>query len=258
MSFSVSPDWWKTLFDEVYLLTDARSVNDAEVTRREIDVVCDLLPLQPGHRILDLCGGQGRHSLELARRGYINCTVLDYSEVLLERGRQQASGRGSRINFVQGDAARTGLPDSAFDHVMILGNSLGYLPQATDDLLIMQEARRLLRPGGRLLVDITDGDVVRERFAPNAWHEIAEDIVVCRQRELTADVVRVREVVLCKERGLIRDQSYAIRTYSPTLLETLVFDAGFTDVAIHRNFSPRDGGGDYGFMNHRLLLTALG
>ncbi|PLX89649.1 MAG: D-alanine--D-alanine ligase, partial [Desulfuromonas sp.] len=94
MSFSVSPDWWKTLFDEVYLLTDARSVGNVEVTRREIDVVCDLLPLQPEHRILDLCGGQGRHSLELDRRGFSDCTVLDYSAVLIERGRQQASERG--------------------------------------------------------------------------------------------------------------------------------------------------------------------
>ena len=257
MSFSVSPDWWKTLFDEVYLLTDARSVGNVEVTRREIDVVCDLLPLQPEHRILDLCGGQGRHSLELDRRGFSDCTVLDYSAVLIERGRQQASERGCRVNFVQGNAARTDLPDNDFDHVMILGNSLGYLPQTTDDLRIMQEARRLLRPGGRLLLDVTDGDVVRERFTPNAWHEIAQEIVVCRQRVLTADAVRVREVVLCKERGLIRDQSYAIRTYSPELLETLVRDAGFSDVAIHRNFSPREGEGDYGFMNHRLLLTAL-
>ena len=48
MSFDVNPDWWKSLFDDIYLLTDARSVDDAEVTRREIDVICNLLPLQPG------------------------------------------------------------------------------------------------------------------------------------------------------------------------------------------------------------------
>ena len=32
MTIEVDPDWWKTLFDEVYLLTDARSVDDARVT----------------------------------------------------------------------------------------------------------------------------------------------------------------------------------------------------------------------------------
>lgn len=256
MSLNVNPDWWKSLFDEVYLLTDARSVDDAEVTRREIDVVCDLLPLAPEHRILDMCGGQGRHSLELHRRGYNACTVLDYSETLLERGRKRASGNGCTVSFIQGDATRTGLPDNDFDHVMILGNSLGYLPQTTDDLRIMNEARRLLKPGGNLLLDITDGEVVREKFTPNAWHEIEENIVVCRHRELEKNTIRVREVVLCKERGLIRDQTYAIRTYDSDLLESLVWDAGFSNVTVHRNFSPQKGEGDYGFMNHRLLLTA--
>ncbi len=256
MSFDVNPNWWKSLFDEVYLITDARSVDNDEVTRREIDVVCDLLPLQPEHHILDLCGGQGRHSLELHRRGYDACTVLDYSDVLLQRGRDKAADNGCAIHFVQGDAVQTGLPDSNFDHVMILGNSLGYLPQDTDDLRIMHEARRLLKPGGHLLLDITDGDVVRERFTPNAWHEIEESIVVCRQRELGQDAVRVREVVICKEKGLIRDQTYAIRTYCSEGLESLVHDAGFKDVVIHRNFSSQKGEGDYGFMNYRLLLTA--
>ena len=38
MEIEVDPDWWKTLFDEVYLITDARSVCDSELTRREVDV----------------------------------------------------------------------------------------------------------------------------------------------------------------------------------------------------------------------------
>lgn len=256
MSLDVNPEWWKTLFDEVYLLTDARSVADTEVTRREVDIICELLPLQPQDRILDLCGGQGRHSFELLQRGYSGCTVLDYSEVLLEQGRQRCRGNGSSIAFVQGDATRTGLPEATFDHVMILGNSLGYLPQTTDDLQILCETRRLLRPGGNLLIDITDGAVVRERFNANAWHEIEEKILVCRQRELTADAVQVREMVVCKERGLIRDQTYAIRTYEAEKIEALVGEAGFRKIALHRNFSPQRKNGDYGFMNHRLLLTA--
>ncbi len=69
MTIQVDPDWWKTLFDDIYLLTDARSVCDEEITRREVDLICELLPIRPDHKILDLCGGHGRHSLELAARG---------------------------------------------------------------------------------------------------------------------------------------------------------------------------------------------
>ncbi|NIQ12680.1 MAG: class I SAM-dependent methyltransferase, partial [Gammaproteobacteria bacterium] len=226
MKIDVNPDWWKTLFDEVYLKTDARSVCDDEVTCREVDAVCALLPLDNEDAILDLCGGQGRHSLELARRGFNNCTVLDYSESLLEHGRLVAQQAKCQVNFVQGDAAATGLPARSYDHVLILGNSMGYMPESVDDLRIISEAKRLLKPGGCLLVDVTDGSVVREKFNPNAWHEIDEKIIVCRQRQLDENYIRAREVVLCKEQGLMRDQNYAIRLYSPEMLETLVGKAG--------------------------------
>ena len=114
MNIVVNPDWWKSLFDEVYLLTDARSVCDREVTRREVDVVCELLPLQPEDRILDLCGGHGRHSIDLAARGYRNCTVLDYSQTLLEYGRKTAKTMAQPVAFIQGDATATGSAGRAF------------------------------------------------------------------------------------------------------------------------------------------------
>jgi D-alanine-D-alanine ligase len=256
MKIDVEPDWWKTMFDDVYLQTDARSVCNEEITRREVDFICNTLPIRPTDAILDLCGGQGRHSLELARRGFTGCTVLDYSQVLIERGRDTAAKMVRCVKFVQGDATDTGLPELTFDYVLILGNSLGYLPETADDLRILQEAFRVLRPGGRLLVDVTDGAVVREQFNPNAWHEIEEKIVVCRQRELSDKLIRAREIVLCKERGLVRDRCYAIRLYSPETLEALTSEAGFVDVSVEGGYSVHDKTGDYGFMNHRLIITA--
>ena len=256
MKIDVKPNWWKTLFDDVYLMTDARSVCDDEITRREVDAVCSLLALAKEDAILDLCGGQGRHSIELARRGYGHCTVLDYSDVLIEHGRSNALQGGFPVRFVQGDAVDTGLPDQAYDHVLILGNSLGYMPEAVDDLRILREVVRVLKPGGSLLIDVTDGAVVREKFNPNAWHEIDDRIVVCRQRQLEGEFIRAREVVLCKEQGLMRDQTYAIRLFLPEVLENLVGMAGLVGFSMQRGFSAHDKEGDYGFMNHRLLVTA--
>ena len=69
MDIHVKQDWWETLFDDVYLLTDARSVCDDEITCREIDLVCELLSIQKHQHILDLCGGHGRPSFDLFKRG---------------------------------------------------------------------------------------------------------------------------------------------------------------------------------------------
>jgi D-alanine-D-alanine ligase len=256
MGIDVDPEWWKSLFDDVYLVTDARSVGDDDLTRREVDVLCEMLPLRKDDSILDLCGGQGRHSLELLGRGFGGCTVLDYSDALIERGRAVAEERGIDMRFIQGDASDTGLREESFDHILILGNSLGYLPEEADDVRIMREALRLLRPGGWILVDVADGSVMRRKFNPNAWHEIEGDIVVCRERELGKDSIRAREVVISKESGLVRDRTYAIRTYGPDGLTELVRESGFEEVSVRRGFSSREAQGDYGFMDQRLITTA--
>jgi D-alanine-D-alanine ligase len=101
MTIDVDPDWWKTLFDEVYLVTDARSVGDDHITRQEIDIFTALIPLQTRDRILDLCGGHGRHALELCRRGFRDCTVLDYSQPLIDIGAEMPPPE-LPVRFVQG------------------------------------------------------------------------------------------------------------------------------------------------------------
>jgi D-alanine-D-alanine ligase len=256
MSIEVDPDWWKTLFDEVYLLTDARSVCDPDITRREVDVICSLLPIQGTHKILDLCGGHGRHSFELSRRGFTACTLLDYSQILIDIARAKAGDENVTVEFVCGDAREIDLPSDTYDHVIIMGNSLGYIQEAGADAKIMAEAYRVLRDGGWILVDVADGKIIKSLFKPNAWHEIGEETIVCRQREIQGEVISAREIVLSKAQGLVRDETYAIRFYEASNLSALLRQAQFKNVNIHTDFSPHQKDGDYGFMNTRMIATA--
>lgn len=256
MSIKITPDWWKTLFDEVYLITDARSVCNEAVTAREVDMISRLIPMRPGQKILDLCGGHGRHALELSRRGFVNCTVFDFSRALLRAGARQASLFNLAVEFVQGDARDVQLPSGTYHHVLILGNSLGYAGESGADLEILREAHRLLTKDGWILIDVADGHAVQESFNPNAWHEIGDDVVVCRQRELQDGVICARELVLKKDSGLIRDQNYCMRLYTSEELIHLVTTAGFGNTQLCKDFSPYQGDGDLGFMNHRMVVTA--
>ena len=255
MPIEVDPDWWKSLFDEVYLLTDARSVCDETLTRLEVDVICELFPMQASHKILDLCGGHGRHSFELCKRGFNSCTLLDYSQSLIDIAQNKAKTNAYPINIICCDARKSDLPTGHFDRVFIMGNSLGYIQQADADSEILAEAHRVLNRGGWLLVDVTDGEAARKSFNTNAWHEIADDAVVCRQREIHGNVIRTRELVVSKQDGLIRDRTYAVRLYERQSLRILLETAGFHQVAIHTEFSPHRFEGDYGFMNRRMLAV---
>ena len=110
----VKNDWWKDFFNHTYLITDARSVDDSNLTYREVDYVENTLSLKKNDRILDLCGGQGRHSIELAKRGYLDLTVLDYSNYLINLGKKRANKENLKINFFQGDARSTGLKSNDY------------------------------------------------------------------------------------------------------------------------------------------------
>jgi D-alanine-D-alanine ligase len=255
MNIQVDPAWWKTLFDEIYLLTDARSVCDPQITRREVDLICQLLPIQEGHAVLDLCGGHGRHSLELSRRGLLACTVLDYSETLINFARTNASKNNLEIAFICGDARQMDIASNSYDHVIIMGNSLGYVQEEGADAKIISEAHRVLRDGGWILVDVADGKAIRSSFRTNAWHEIGDSFIVCRQREMQEPFICAREIVMSKTDGLVRDQSYAIRIYDAAGVSGLLAEGGFRRIGIHTEFSPHAENGDYGFMNQRIIAV---
>jgi len=255
----VEHDWWKTLFDEVYLMTDAPFVCNPALTKCEVDVIEEILRLQPAARILDVCGGQGRHALELARRGYQRLTVLDYSDFLLDRGRWEAVALGLNVTFCQGDARAMALPVASFDVVLLMANSFGLCVDAADDCRVLAEVARVLTADGRFLLDLIDRDVALRHFCPESWHEATDDIVVCWKRELVHDVIRVRELVLSKATGLLRDRTYAERLYSPEAIRRLLTAVGFHDIVIQQGafvYDP-DHDTDYGLATNRMLVTAV-
>src|SRR5688572_4954646 len=68
------PEWWRTLFNAVYLRTDGDVVENRSNTVREVDMLVQAAGLELNDRVIDLCCGQGRHCLELARRGFKSVT----------------------------------------------------------------------------------------------------------------------------------------------------------------------------------------
>jgi D-alanine-D-alanine ligase len=83
----VKSDWWRHLFNADYLRTDGDVVEDKDITTHEVDTFLAALGTDPDSHILDLCCGQGRHALEIAKQGYKNVVGLDRSHYLIDRTR---------------------------------------------------------------------------------------------------------------------------------------------------------------------------
>jgi D-alanine-D-alanine ligase len=252
----VDPDWWKNLFDELYLQTDARSVCNQEMTAREVDFLEHFLGLNKSASVLDLCGGQGRHALELSRRGFLDVTVLDYSSYLINLGIEKAIEANLNTEFVQGDARDTGLPGQKFDFIIVMASSFGYFPDEDENKKILGEAFRLLMSQGTLLLDLPDRDHAMKNFKPASSHRVNGDLTVNRTRQLGDDIIYSREALISEREGCIRESTYCIRLYSPDRIADLLTSTGFSSPSFKSDFMCREHDGDFGCMTNRMVVTA--
>ncbi|KAI8900378.1 hypothetical protein BC833DRAFT_656359 [Globomyces pollinis-pini] len=286
----IPEQWWKTVFsDDMYLKTDGDVVEDADITKAElIELTSDpdiqnilLKGCQPqdetetasgdGHvKVLDLCCGQGRHSLHLVHEySQLRMYGHDQSSYLISLAKERAVEQKvtKQTCFTVGDCRQIPYPDATFDLILLLGNSFGYFSNDDQDRAVLREIFRVLLPNGRVVIDLTDGDYMRENFAERSWEWIDDSTFVCRERQLSKDKARLnsREIVTMTGDGVVRDQFYQERLYSRNDLNKLMREAGFSVVippsgesgslTLTQTLSKRNE--DLGMMENRMIITAV-
>ncbi|EGD79195.1 D-alanine-D-alanine ligase [Salpingoeca rosetta] len=281
---ALQDQWWTTLFDDMYLKTDGDVVEDPSITADEVTVLLNNIDFPPNARVLDLCCGQGRHSLELARRRPdIRVHGVDQSAFLIDLARSRAMADttdatlATRTAFTVADCRS--LPftfppasaeeeeeeeeeeeDTRFDVVMVMGNSFGYFEREEADRIVLAEIARVLKPNGTLVLDLTDGAYMKRNFSPRSWEWIDATMFVCRERQLARDGRRLvsREIITSTTDGVVRDQLYAERLYELGEMQALLAHMGFPACrqvdTLTGEASAR--GQDLGMMEHRMLLAA--
>jgi SAM-dependent methyltransferase len=116
---------------------------------RSMELLGRLLPAPPA-RLLDVGGGPGAYAAALARRGY-RVHLVDPVRLHVEQARRAAgSDPAAAFTAIVGDARELAEPDRSQDAVVLFG-PLYHLTGAAHRRQALAEARRVLRPGGRLL-----------------------------------------------------------------------------------------------------------
>lgn len=115
------------------------------------DAMMDWLAPRAGQKLLDVAGGTGDIAYRfLKRAGQGHATVLDLTEEMLVEGRKraEASQMVDQLDWSVGDAMALPFPDNSFD-VYTISFGIRNVTRPQDAL---NEAFRVLRPGGRLMV----------------------------------------------------------------------------------------------------------
>lgn len=92
---------------------------------------------------MDLGCGYGRHSLELAKRGY-KVVGLDYSGYMINLARKKAKKENLNIKFIKGDMRKINF-ENHFDYVLSFFTSFGYFTKESERLRVIKEVYRALK-----------------------------------------------------------------------------------------------------------------
>jgi SAM-dependent methyltransferase len=218
----VASDWWRDFFSGVFVDMWLQ-VPTAEQTRAEVDFIEKVLQLAVGARVLDLPCGGGRHSLELAARGY-RLTGVDLSADFLRAARAQAASRQLDVTWEQREMAELPWQDE-FDGAFCFGNSFGYLDEAGNARFLAAVARAL-KPQGRFAMDTGYvAESLLPAFQERRWYPVGNILALSHGRY---DPVRAR---LDSDYTLIRDgqvdtRSASARIYTYRELLGLLQDVG--------------------------------
>lgn len=242
-------EWYKHAFDEYY--TEVYWQRDEEEARKFAGFLQKKIPLR-GLRVLDVCCGEGRHMRVLGEAGAI-CFGLDLSCALLEKLKNKAPHDATAV--VRADMRSLPFKSESFDACMNMFTSLGYFEDSRDELRVLRDVLRVLKPGGFFVLDYVNSTFVRDNLEPLTVRTRG-DLIIEESRELLSEgrIVEKRTVIRtagapCAE---VRNYVERVTLFDKPVLEQMLAETGFDIVSVHGDYE----GGRFVKSSTRLLIVS--
>ena len=245
--------WYVRFFKGDYLRVYGHTLQQ-DRTDLETQFAIHALGIQPHHRVLDLCCGQGRHSIALAKTG-LDVTGVDLSAEMLDIARSEATVAGLALTLHQADMRH--LPDefaNQFDAVINMFSSFGYLESEEDDQKVLHQIAKALKPGGKLMMDLLNREWVIINNEEFDWHQHDDGRVILERRQLnlqqSINHLTYTEILPDGTRREMSDLN--MRLYTLTELTKMLNAAGLQFKSVYGGFH----GEDYSVNTRRMIVVA--
>jgi SAM-dependent methyltransferase len=221
-----------------------------EAATQEVEALISMLGIHPPATLLDLCCGVGRHSLELARKGY-RVTGVDRTAAYLKTGRHRAGIEGLDVEWIQADMRQFVRP-KAFDAAINLFTSFGYFEDPAEDRQVVSNLYRSLKAGGALVMELMGKEVLARIFLPRDWVEQPDGTLFLQERRVIRDWTWIENRWILIKDGQRREFEVGHRLYDGLGLKGLLQDAGFSSVDLYGDLK----GAPYDAQARRLVAVA--
>jgi len=189
-------------------------------TVEEVNFLAEELKLPAKGCILDIGCGTGRHSIELARRGY-QVTGVDISSGMLKEAKRAAENAGVLVEWIHDDATKF-RSKRLFDAAICLCEGAFALlslkdDPVTHDVAILRNISASLKPGGRFVLTTPNGFAkIRKHTQKDVEDGTFDPPTLIETFTVECETSRGKRSVLVRERG-----------YLPQQLATMLSETGF-------------------------------
>ncbi len=202
-------------------------------------------------KVLDLCCGQGRHAVEMAKRG-LRVVGQDLSAYLLSRAREAAEAAGVAVDLVRRDM-REIVWTGEFDASVNLFTAFGYFESDAENFRVLEGVARSLKPGGRFCIEIISYPWLMRTWRTRGWMRAQDGLVCLDGRKLdwltgTQSVERT----LIEPDGTRKTLTYKLRLFAPHEIVAWLRRAGLETTGLFGDFA----GAPYGLASARLFVVA--
>lgn len=229
MSCSMA-QWYEELFVNYSRKYDREDFTQG--TLQEVDFIEKEIGFDRKCRILDLGCGTGRHSIELAKRGY-KVVGVDLSGDQLKRAREKASEAGVEVEFKQADARDLDF-DEEFDLVLMICEGAFPLME-TDEMnyqILINAATALVR-GGKLIMNTLNGLFPLFHSVKDFINEKSQE--GCSTKGNTFDLMTFRDhstYEVVDDDGNVKTLTCNERYYAPSEMRWLLRSVGMREISI--------------------------
>ncbi|MBN2326723.1 MAG: class I SAM-dependent methyltransferase [Candidatus Omnitrophica bacterium] len=255
MHFKTKNEWCFRFFNSPDYLDIYQDMTGPLRTEAEIAFCQNVLHWRPGQLILDAPCGAGRHSIYLSKQGHA-VVGLDFSSYLLQKAGASLPSflrKKSPPDFVRGLLQNLPFGDETFDFIICLFSSFGYGEKEIDNLQIMKEFARLLRPNGKVLIDVMNRHFIAPRLSP-VYESSCSDLFVREERTITDNGRRLHNLIQVRDsRGEKRQYLYNPWLFDGDELSQLGEQAGLTIEKIYGNFYADE----YSRSSERAMMAAV-
>lgn len=225
-------NWYEHFFQGVALDVWRKAMSPVQ-TLAEVDFLEKTLEPVPGARLLDVACGNGRHSVELAARGYLT-TGVDIAEEFIREAQRRAAESALHAEFLQGDMRR--LPwQSEFDGAFCFGNSFGYLEHAAT-VEFLSALSRTLKPGASFVLDTgTAAESILPKLQERGWVQLDEILFLSARRYEAAESRLYIQYTFVRD-GKQETREASQQVYTAAEVRRLLNQAGLGTSALYSSF----------------------